>query len=72
MFIDGRLFLYLPEVFDDYRRVLELRPGFGAVLDARHVDTVLVRPDRAVAAYLQDAGWTVLARDDRFVLLRRK
>ncbi|TMD60418.1 MAG: hypothetical protein E6I87_06090 [Chloroflexi bacterium] len=71
VFIDGRLFLYVPDVDNDYRALLELHPGFRAVLDARHVGTVLLRPDRPLVAYLVDAGWTVLARDERFVLLRR-
>ena len=71
VFIDGRIFVFLPAAFDDYRRLVELRPDFRAVLDARHVQAVLLRPDRPLVGYLRDAGWIVLAQDATFALLRR-
>ena len=71
VFIDGRTFVYVPVVLDEYRRLVELRPDFRAVLEARRIQTVLLKPDRPLVAYLRDAGWMVLSQDARAVLLRR-
>ena len=72
VFIDGRLFLYLPNVFAEYREATELHPRFRDVLARRHVEAVLLRPSRALAVFLRESGWRVASEDPgRYVLLVR-
>ena len=72
VFIDGRLFLFLPDVFADYQEASGLGPRFRDVLERRRIDVVLLRPSRPLAVFLRETGWQVRAEDrDRFVLLMR-
>ncbi|MGH2499908.1 MAG: hypothetical protein ACRDF0_07455 [Candidatus Limnocylindria bacterium] len=71
VFIDGRLFLFVPGVLDEWRRVVELRPGWQDVLVSRDVHHVLLRPDRALVVALREDGWRELVASDGFVLLER-
>lgn len=72
VFVDGRLFLYLPEVLDDWRRAVELRPSFREVLERHRIEAVLLRPSRPLAVFLRESGWRVAASEpDRYVLLVR-
>jgi hypothetical protein len=72
VFIDGRLFVFLPEVFADYREAVQLGPNFKSVLAERGIAAALLRPTRPLAVYLRESGWRVAAeRSDAFVLLVR-
>ena len=71
VFVDGRLFPFLPDVFADWREAVELGPRWKAVLDRYKVAQVLLRPDRALVSALRDEGWRVVSEDTRAVLLER-
>jgi hypothetical protein len=72
VFIDGRFFLYMPNIYGDYREAVYLGPRFRDVLTDRDIGAVLLRPDRPLAVFLRESGWSVRAEErDRFVLLAR-
>ncbi|TMC04888.1 MAG: hypothetical protein E6J35_04595 [Chloroflexi bacterium] len=71
VFVDGRLFPFLPDVFADWREAVELGPHWKDVLDRYKVAQVLLRPDRALVSALRDQGWRVLSEDAVAVLLER-
>lgn len=71
VFVDGRLFPYLPTVLRDYRDAVDLRPDWRAVLARYDVRSVLLRPDRPLAVALREDGWRVAASGPVFVLLER-
>ena len=71
VFVDGRLFPFLPDVFADWREAVELGPRWKAVLDRYKVAQVLLRPDRALVSALREQGWRVVTEDARAVLLER-
>ena len=71
VFVDGRLFPFLPEVFADWREGVELGPRWKQVLDRYNVAQVLLRPDRALVSALREQGWRVVTEDERAVLLER-
>jgi hypothetical protein len=71
-FIDGRgEALFLPDVLDDFQRVVALAPGYRDVLKRWDIAVALLRPDRPLAAALREDGWRVIASDPRWVLLSR-
>ena len=71
VFVDGRLFPFLPDVFADWREAVELGPHWKDVLDRYKVAQVLLRPDRALVSALRDQGWRVVSEDAVAVLLER-
>jgi hypothetical protein len=71
VFVDGRLFPFLPDVFADWREAVELGPRWKQVLDRYKVAQVLLRPDRALVSALREQGWRVVTEDARAVLLER-
>jgi hypothetical protein len=71
VFVDGRLFPFLPDVFADWREAVELGPRWRQVLDRYKVDQVLLRPDRALVSALREQGWRVVTEDARAALLER-
>jgi len=71
VFIDGRLFPFLPEVLADWREVVELGPAWRDVLDRHKVAQVLLMPRRPLVSALRAQGWRVVAEDERAVLLER-
>jgi hypothetical protein len=71
VFIDGRLFVFLPDVLTDYEEMVFVRPRWREDLDRYAIGEVLLHPDRPLVAALRDQGWTVLAQDANAVLLRR-
>ena len=71
VFVDGRLFPFLPDVFADWREAVELGPRWKDVLDRYKVAQVLLRPDRALVSALREQGWRVVTEDARAVLLER-
>ncbi|MDE3192764.1 MAG: hypothetical protein KGN00_03655 [Chloroflexota bacterium] len=70
VFVDGRLTPYLGAVMDDYRTVLEARPGWRGVVSRRGIRWILVRRRDPVAVRATDLGWPVLARGPSFVLIQ--
>ena len=71
-FIDGRgEALFLPEVLDDFQRVIALAPGYRDVLKRWDITIALLRPERPLAGALREDGWRVVASDTRWVLLSR-
>jgi hypothetical protein len=71
VFIDGRLFLFLPDVLTEYEEMVFMRPGWREQLDRHAIAQVLLRPDRPLVVALRDAGWTVVAEDATALLLQR-
>jgi hypothetical protein len=71
VFVDGRLFPFLPDVFADWREAVELGPRWKEVLDRYKVAQVLLRPERALVSALRAQGWRVVTEDARAVLLER-
>jgi hypothetical protein len=71
VFIDGRLFLFLPDVLTEYEEMVFMRPGWRDQLDRHAIAQVLLRPDRPLVATLRDLGWTVVAEDATALLLQR-
>lgn len=70
VFVDGRLTPYIGPVMDDYRTVLEARPGWRDVVSRRHVRWILVRPRDPIAVRALDLGWPVLASGATYVLIQ--
>lgn len=71
-FIDGRgEALFLPDVLDDFQRVVALAPGYRDVLKRWDIAVALLRPERPLAGALREDGWRVIASDTRWVLLSR-
>ena len=71
VFIDGRLFVFLPDVLTDYEEMVFVRPTWRDELARHDIVQVLLRPDRPLVAVLKEEGWRVRAEDDRAILLER-
>ena len=71
VFIDGRLFLFLPDVLTEYEEMVFMRPGWRDQLDRHAIAQVLLRPDRPLVVTLRDLGWTVVSEDGTALLLQR-
>jgi len=71
VFIDGRLFPYVPSVLDDYGSIINAHPGWEAVALRRNVRAMLVRPTDAIAGRAAERGWRIAYRDDLAVVLVR-
>jgi hypothetical protein len=71
VFIDGRLFPYVPKVLDEYRAVVGVHPEWQAVIERRNIRALLLRPTDAGAARARELGWRVLSSSDSYVLLAR-
>ncbi len=69
VFIDGRLFPYLPAVLADWNAAVRLGPSWRDVLERYRVTTVLLRPDRPLVGALREDGWRVTANGANWVLL---
>ncbi len=69
VFIDGRLFPYVPDVLSDYRAVIGAHPGWESVVARRGVTAMLVRPSDAIAVRAPERGWRVAYADAIAVLL---
>jgi hypothetical protein len=58
VFIDGRPDMYGNALFNDYVDVISLQPSWRAILNAHHIDLVLVDRDGPLATELaQDPAW---------------
>jgi len=71
VFIDGRLFLFVPDVLADWREAVELGPRWRETLERRKVAQVLLMPRRPLVAALRESGWRVVVEDERAILLER-
>jgi len=71
VFIDGRLFPFVPAVLDDYRAILNAHPDWEAVAERRGVRTMLVRPTDPIAVRAPERGWRVAYADALAVVLVR-
>lgn len=71
VFIDGRLFPYVPTVLDDYRAILNTHPGWEAVADRWGIRAMLVRPTDPVAVRAPERGWRIAYADGLAVVLVR-
>ena len=71
VFIDGRLFPYVPAVLDDYQAIVGAHPGWEDVATRRGVTAMLVRPSDPIAVRAPDRGWRVAYQDATAVVLVR-
>ena len=67
LFMDGRCDPYPPEVWREYRVVLDGNRGWSGILDRRRVDAVMVRRDSALDSLLAErpGEWRTIASDAR-------
>jgi hypothetical protein len=71
VFIDGRLFVFLPDVLTAYEEMVFARSGWRDELDRRAIAQVLLHRDRPLVTALRDLGWAVVVEDRTAVLLQR-
>ncbi len=71
VFIDGRLFPYVPTVLDDYRAIVGAHPGWENVAARRGVTAMLVRPSDAIAVRAPERGWRIVYADAIAVVLTK-
>jgi hypothetical protein len=71
VFVDGRLFPYVPDVFADYQRVVSAAPGWEDVVARRGVTTIFVGANDAIAVRAPERGWRVVYRDAQAVVLTK-
>ncbi|HYK98657.1 MAG TPA: hypothetical protein VEU77_09750 [Candidatus Acidoferrales bacterium] len=71
VFIDGRLFPFVPGVLEDYRAIVGAHPGWEDVAARRGVTAMLVRPTDPIAVRAPDRGWRVAYADATAVVLLR-
>jgi hypothetical protein len=69
VFIDGRLFPYVPDVFNDYLTVINARPGWEDVVARRGITTIFVAPHDPIAVRAPERGWRVAYQDAQAVVL---
>ena len=72
VFVDGRADLYGDDLLRQFKTAVQLRSGWGDVLDRWRVEAVLVPPSCALAqALLLDAGWRTIFSDSQAIVLLR-
>jgi hypothetical protein len=71
VFIDGRLFLYVPKVLDEYRAVVGVHPDWQDVIARRNIRALLLKPTDAGAVRARELGWRVVSSSDSYILLAR-
>ena len=71
VFIDGRLFPFVPAVVDDYVELMGAGPRWREVLERRAIREALLRPATPLAAALRGLGWVVRSEGAGHVLLAR-
>jgi len=69
VFIDGRLFPFVPEVFNDYQTVINAKPGWEDVVARRGITTIFVGPRDPIAVRAPERGWRVAYQDAQAVVL---
>jgi hypothetical protein len=71
VFIDGRLFPFVPDVLEDYRAIVSARPGWEDVVARRGVRTMLVRPTDPIAIRAPLRGWRTIYQDAIAVVITK-
>lgn len=71
VFVDGRLFPYMPAALDDYRAIVGLHPDWQTVIARRDIRTLLLRPSTPGAVRARELGWRVISSSPSHVLLAR-
>jgi len=71
VFVDGRLFPFVPDVLEDYRAIVSARPGWEDVVARRGVRTMLVRPTDPIATRAPLRGWRTIYQDAIAVVLTK-
>ena len=71
VFIDGRLFPYVPAVFDDYLTVINAKPGWEDIVARRGITTIFVGPRDPIAVRAPERGWRIAYQDDIAVVLTK-
>jgi hypothetical protein len=71
VFADGRTDFYGAEFLRDYVRLMQVRPGFEALLERYGFTHALLPKDYSLVAALPRLGWRVRYRDGVAVLLER-
>ena len=69
VFLDGRSDFYGAAFLQEWRRLAQVRPGWGAILDKHRFTHALLPNDYSLVEALERAGWTVLHRDSTATLL---
>lgn len=69
VFIDGRLFPFVPDVLEDYRAIVSARPGWEDIARRREVHAMLVRLTDPIAVRAPERGWHVAYQDAIAVVL---
>ena len=72
VFFDGRSDFYGREFLEDYRRLVQVRPGWHDLLTRSNFTHALLPNDYSLVDALQRAGWTTVYRDSTATLLRWK
>lgn len=73
IFVDGRTDLYHDEILKEYLRVVNAKPGWEAVLDGYHVNTILVKTTAPISGELMgSATWQLVFQDDLASIFTRK
>jgi hypothetical protein len=71
VFFDGRSDLYGADFLRQYARLVQVRPGWQAQLDAYDFTHALLPNDYSLVPALEQIGWQVLYRDGTATLLAR-
>jgi hypothetical protein len=69
VFIDGRLFPYVPDVLADYREIVGAHPGWESAVARRGITAMLVRPTDPIAVRAPERGWRVAFADSTAMVL---
>jgi hypothetical protein len=70
--VDDRHDLYGSQFFKDYLKVVQIQPGWAAVLDDNHVTQILIPAKSSLAILLrQTPQWIVVHEDDTAVFFRK-
>lgn len=73
VFMDGRSDPYPPQIWREYRDVIDGKHDWASILDRRRIDTILVRRDSALDSLLADEGsWRPISADHGARLYVRK
>jgi hypothetical protein len=71
VFFDGRSDFYGADFLNNYRRLVQVRPGWRQELDRFGFTHALLPNDYSLVDALERSGWSVLYRDGAAVLLKR-
>jgi hypothetical protein len=70
VFFDGRSDFYGSAFLEEWRRLAQVRPGWGELIDKYRFTHALLPNDYSLVEALRRAGWEVLHQDATAILLR--